>query len=224
MPKSELPPLRACIFDLDGTLLDSLRDIGESLNECLELLGLATFPIERYRYMVGEGIIKLCERALAGRHAELLPRLIELSRARYRTRPDRHTRPYEGVSQLVAMLRRGGWPLAVLSNKPHDMTTLLVQRFWPNGEFAHIQGYVAEAERKPDPTLALRLCERLKVPPGEAALIGDTPTDVLTAQRGGLVSLAVSWGYRPADELIAAGATIIFDHPGDLAAALCREA
>ncbi len=220
MAKRFLPPPQACIFDLDGTLLDSLRDVGESLNECLELLGLETFPLDRYRYMVGEGIIKLCERALADRHPELLGRLIELSRARYRTRPERFTAPFAGVPGLIATLHRAGLPLAVLSNKPHDMTTLLVHRFWPQREFAEVQGYVLEAERKPDPTLALRLCEKLGVAPRETCLIGDTATDVETARRGGLIPLGVAWGYRPVDELVSAGAHALFDRPEDLAAAL----
>ena len=122
-----------CIFDLDGTLVDSLRDIAEALNECLGLLGLPTHPIDRYRHMVGEGIPKLCERAVGASHPHLVNRLIELARPRYRTRPLRHSRPYPGVVELVERLRQVGLRLSVLSNKPHDMTVSMIEALWPDG-------------------------------------------------------------------------------------------
>lgn len=216
MKPESLPTPRACCFDLDGTLVDSLRDIAEALNLCLELLGLSSNPIDQYRYLVGEGVPKLCSRALDARHARLLPRLIELARPFYRTRILRHTRPYPGVSDLVARLHARGLPLAVLSNKPHEMTARIVQAFWPNSVFSAVQGYVREEHRKPSPHHLLELCATLGVRPDEMWLIGDTPTDVQTAANAGAHCVAVTWGFRTRADLEAAGARCIVDRPDEI--------
>ena len=209
-----------CIFDLDGTLVDSLRDIAEALNECLELLGLHTYPIDRYRYMVGEGVPKLCERAAGQTHPHLVARLAELARPRYRIRPLRHTRPYPGVVDMIGRLRHAGAKLAVLSNKPHDMTVGVVRAFWPDHTFDLIQGYVEEHRRKPDPHYVLQICERLAIRPSNTCLIGDTPTDLETARRSGTIGVGVAWGFRSKADLTDAGATAVVDSPAELATLL----
>lgn len=211
---------RFVIFDLDGTLVDSLRDIAESLNECIDLLGLPTRPVADFRYMVGEGVPKLCQRAIGGVAPHLVPRLIELARARYRTRSMRHSQPYAGVPQLVERLSAGGLTLGVLSNKPHDMTTRMVRAFWPGDTFRLIQGYVREEHRKPSPQHIHEMCAALGVSTAEVCLIGDTPTDVLTARNAGCSCVAVTWGFRTRDDLLAAGATCIVDTPEQVAAAI----
>jgi phosphoglycolate phosphatase len=213
-----VPPERptACIFDLDGTLVDSLRDIGEAVNECLELLGLAAYPLERFRYMVGDGVPMLCQRAIGRSHPHLVGRLVELTRARYRTRPLRHTVPYAGVRELLSRLRASEVRLAVLSNKPHDMTSRIIRAFWPGGVFGAIYGYQNDELRKPDPTCALRICGELGVEPARTWLIGDTPTDVQTARSGGMTCIATTWGFRTAEELRAAGAEWIVAHPDEI--------
>lgn len=209
-----------CIFDLDGTLLDSLQDIAESLNECLSLLALPTYPIESYRFMVGEGLPLLCRRALAGAHPWLYERLIELARARYRTRMCRHTRPYPGIDPMLQRLARSDMRLAVLSNKPHDATSMLVQRFWANGPFYRVQGYVQEQSRKPNPHFVHAMCDELGIHPTKACLIGDTGTDIDTARQAGAMSVGVTWGFRPGNELREAGADAICDQPHELGALL----
>jgi phosphoglycolate phosphatase len=215
MPLSVKPPA-LCIFDLDGTLVDSLRDIAEALNECLELLGLPSQPIDRYRYMVGEGVPKLCERAVEQTHAHLVNRLAELARPRYRVRPLRYTRPYPGVAESLQRLRRGGVRLAVLSNKPHEMTISVVRAFWPDDTFDRIQGYVEERHRKPDPHYVLSICHDLRVSPPQTCVIGDTPTDVETARRSGTVGVGVCWGFRSRADLAEAGADYLVDDPAEL--------
>jgi phosphoglycolate phosphatase len=210
---------KACILDLDGTLVDSLRDIAEAMNDCLELLGLESRRVDEYRYLVGEGIPVLCQRVLGQTYPHMVARLTELSRARYRARPMQHTRPYPGVSEMVARLKTGGVRLAVLSNKPHDMTVRVVRAFWPGDTFEFIQGYVDEEPRKPDPFHVLRICSWLGVAPAETWLVGDTPVDVQAAARSGAVSLAVTWGFRTRADLEAAGATWIVDQPGEVAVA-----
>lgn len=206
-------PPSAVVFDLDGTLVDSLRDIAEAMNECLRTLSLPEKPIDHYRYLVGEGVPVLCQRVLAGEHAELLEPLIKMVRTRYRERPLFHTKPYVGVIELVERLRGAGVPLGVLSNKPDEMTRLVVREFWPNSEFAVVQGYVEEHLRKPDPTQLLRICDSLRARPGATWLVGDTPTDVETAARAGVHCVAVTWGFRTRDDLVAAGAVDVVDAP-----------
>lgn len=201
------------ILDLDGTLVDSLRDIGESVNECLELLGLSGFPIDRYRYMVGEGVPTLCRRALNGSHPHYLNRLIELTRTRYRTRILEHTHPYPHVPELVTELSRLGCTLAVLSNKPHAMTVRIARQFWSESTFTKIQGYIREEHRKPSPFHVLEICSALGIAPADTCLIGDTPTDVETARNAGARVVAVTWGFRTRADLEAAQAAIIVDTP-----------
>lgn len=209
-----------CIFDLDGTLVDSLQDIAEALNECLELLGLAPRPIADYRHMVGEGIPKLCQRAVGAAHPHLVNRLAELARARYRVRQLRHTRPFAGVPELLDRLGLHGVRLAVLSNKPHEMTRTIVHAFWPENTFACVQGYVEEEFRKPDPHYLRRISEEVGASAAETCLIGDTPTDIETARRGGVRGVGVTWGFRLREDLAEAGADCVIDEPAELLTAL----
>ncbi len=213
---------RLCVWDLDGTLVDSLRDIAEAANGALELLGLDPRPVDDYRYLVGEGVPRLCTRLLDDQHPELLGRLIELTRARYRARPLVHTRPYPGVPEALERLRAAGWKLAVLSNKPHALTLRVVRAFWPD-HFDAIQGYTAEALRKPDPTQLQRLCDRLGIPAGQTVLVGDTPTDIETGRRAGVRAIGITWGFRTRDDLAAAGAGEIVDTPAELVGRLLGE-
>jgi len=211
-----LPTPRACIFDLDGTLVDSLEDIAQSINHCLTLLGLPTRPVSEYRYLVGEGVPRLCQKAIGESAPHLVPRLTELGRAVYRTRILDCTRPYPGVPELITRLRARGIPLAVLSNKPHELTCRIIRRFWPDDAFACVQGYTIESERKPSPHHALRIATQLGVSPADLWIIGDTSTDVATATASGAVPIGVTWGFRPREELAAAGARLIVDRPEEL--------
>lgn len=211
-----LPTPRACIFDLDGTLVDSLRDVAESLNECLELVGLPPRPVDDYRYMVGEGIPRLCERAVGQTHPHLVLRLADLARAVYRTRVLQYTRPYPGAVQLVERIRARRIKLGVLSNKPHELTLRVVNAFWPNGCFDSVCGYIEEEYRKPSPYYVRRICAALRVRPAETWVIGDTPTDVETARAAGAVGIGVGWGFRPRADLEAAGARLVVDRPDEL--------
>jgi phosphoglycolate phosphatase len=211
-----LPTPRACVFDLDGTLVDSLRDIAVALNRCLDILGLPTYPVERYRYMVGEGVPMLCRRAVGATHPHLVERLAELARPEYRCHLLDHTRPYPGVPELVTRLQRAGLRLGVLSNKPHDLTRRVVNTFWPDGTFHAIYGYIEEEHRKPSPFYLLRICAELSIAPADTWVIGDTPTDVETARAAGAIPIGVTWGFRTRADLEAAGARRVVDHPEEL--------
>ncbi|MBW7903982.1 MAG: HAD family hydrolase [Phycisphaerae bacterium] len=216
---------RLLILDLDGTLVDSLRDIAEATNECLDLLALPTRPLSDFRFLVGEGFPALGRRAVDESHQHLVPRLVDLARARYRTRFLRHTVPFPGVREMVASLRTAGIRLGVVSNKPHDLTTRIVNAFWPGAVFDAVQGYLREEWRKPNPHHALEMCRTLDVPPPDSWFIGDTATDILTGLRAGMRAVGVSWGFRPRSELEQAGAHTVVDTPAALAAlAGCRAA
>ena len=211
-----LPKPAACVFDLDGTLVDSLRDIADSLNEGLQLLGLPTYPVGQCRFMVGEGVPMLCRRAVGQTHPHLVERLAEIVRPIYRTRLLDHTRPYPGVPELVQRLRAVGVRLGVLSNKPHELTLRVIDAFWPDGTFDTVYGYIEEEYRKPSPFYLLRISAKLAVPPERMWMVGDTPTDVATAHAAGAVPIGVTWGFRSRGDLQAAGALRIVDHPDEL--------
>ena len=211
---------RLCVFDLDGTLLDSLADIADAMNDCLALLGQPVFPVSAYGGMVGEGVVTLCRRALQPGQEHYEARLVDLMRARYRVHPMTRTVPYAGLPEAIEQLSRAGRKLAALSNKPHELTVQLMQRHWPGQTFADVRGYTEEALRKPDPRVLLDICRRVGVEPRDTCLVGDTPIDVETARRAGTEALGVTWGFRTRAELEAAGAGRIIDRPGELAAAL----
>jgi phosphoglycolate phosphatase len=215
MPEA-IPNPKLCVFDLDGTLVDSLHDIAEALNHCLALLGLPTHPVDRYRYMVGEGVPKLCQRALGDSHPHLVERLAELARAHYRAHALERTKPFAGVPESVAALKARGVKLAVLSNKPHELTLRVVDAFWPANTFDAKFGYLEEDLRKPSPAYLLRICTELSVAPQDTWVIGDTPTDVATALAGGAWAVGVTWGFRTRDDLTDAGAHRLVDHPREL--------
>lgn len=213
---SRLPPASAVLFDLDGTLVDSLRDIASACNFGLELLGLPPRPIPDYRHLVGEGVPALCKRAIGADHPEFVERLAELTRARYRVDPLVHTRPYAGMCELVDSLRTLGLPLGVLSNKPHELTVPVVREFWQDGVFDFVQGYDCEAHRKPSPHHVKRFCARIGVAADRVWLVGDTPTDLQTARAAGAACVCVTWGFRPVEELRAAGAEWLVRSPEEL--------
>ncbi|MGE3182057.1 MAG: HAD family hydrolase [Phycisphaerae bacterium] len=213
---SKPPPPRAILFDLDGTIVDSLLDIANACNHCLELLGLPPRPIDDFRHLVGEGIPKLCQRAIGSTHPHLLGRLEELMRARYRAVPLVHTAPYAGIEAVVESLVARGMPLGVLSNKPHELTVKVTAAFWTAQSFPWVQGYDGEAYRKPDPYHLLRYANEQGIAPAEIWLVGDTPTDIETARRAGANCIAVTWGFRPRGELEESGATWLIDRPHEL--------
>ena len=226
MAADDSPPgssrFRVVLFDLDGTLLDTLADIGESMNEVLASEGHPVHPLAAYRDFIGDGVALLAERALppALRDRRTVAECVDRMREVYGGRWDRRTRPYDGIPGLLARLQALGLPLAILSNKPHELTRLVTERLLPDTRFELVVG--AEVPRKPDPTAALAIARDLDVIPSAIAYVGDTATDMRTADAAGMYAVGAVWGFRDAEELAAAGARALAVHPAQVAEILCR--
>lgn len=208
-------PYKAAIFDLDGTLIDSLRDIAESMNRSLETMGHPIHDVDAYRYFVGDGIHQLALRALPESHRndEQVEQFLTGYQDDYFENWNIHTRPYHGIIELLERLTDAGIPMSVLSNKPDGVTKECTEHFFPKMNFMVVAGQKDSVPRKPDPTAALSIAEAMNVEPEACAFIGDTATDMKTAVASGMFPAAVTWGFRQEDELIEHGARLIAHKP-----------
>lgn len=211
-------PFRAVIFDLDGTLLDTLADIGESANAALVKLGYPAHPLPDYRTFVGDGVSVLMTRVLPAhvRNPETVARAVEGFREVYGDRWNLRTQPYSGIVELLDALTARKIPLAILSNKPHDFTQQCVREFFPNHKFSAVIGQREGIPTKPDPTAALEICREWGLKPTEVLYVGDSNVDMETAARAGLHAVGVAWGFRSVEELQSHGAKEIINAPGEL--------
>jgi phosphoglycolate phosphatase len=209
---------RGLIFDLDGTLLDTLEDIADAMNIALDRLGFPQWDLVHYRRIVGAGEHELARLALPerARDAETLYRCVKAWREEYARRWDRKTRPYGGIEEMLEGLRGSGVPTAILSNKSHEFTLALAARFLGDHRFVEILGRLPEIPRKPDPTGALQILKTMELEAPSVLYVGDTPTDMETALASAMEPVGVSWGFRPGEELISAGAVRLIEHPRDL--------
>lgn len=205
----------AVIFDLDGTLLDTLDDLADSANAALAEAGYPTHPADAYRYFVGDGVVKLIERALPGEALEeaRVQQLVAAMRQQYKQRWDAKTKPYDGVAELLSGLADKAVPFAVLSNKPHDFTQLCVERFLGGFDFWVVQGVDEQTPPKPDPAGALRTAEAMDTAPAEVLYLGDTNTDMQTAVAAGFFAVGALWGFRDEPELRDSGAQAVATAP-----------
>jgi phosphoglycolate phosphatase len=210
----------AAVFDLDGTLVDSLQDIADAMNSVLEERGFATHDSTAYRYMIGDGMDMLALRALPDDHrnAGAVSDCAAEMRRRYAGRWFVKSRPYAGIHELLDAFARSGVELAVLSNKPQDFTELMVHRFFPDFRFKAIRGIQPGIPPKPDPFSALQIAHAMAVSRDMTAYFGDSAVDMRTAVSAGMYPVGVLWGYRTASELIEAGARLLVRQPADLLA------
>ena len=209
--------LKAVIFDLDGTLLYTIKDITAALNRALAACGLPTHSVEAVQGFVGNGIRDAVRRAVPeGTAEEVQEKVLDLYKEDYREHCAESTVCYPGVRELAAGLDRAGIAQAVLSNKTEATARKVVASFCPDGPFAHVFGRVGDRPLKPDPAAAVPVLEALGCSPSEAAYVGDSGTDMVFARAVGMLPAAAPWGYRSRGELAASGAVLMPDGPEDL--------
>lgn len=207
--------IRAVLFDLDGTLTNTLPDIAGAMNRSLRHFGLPEWAVDDYRMLVGNGAVKLAERAVRERQ-ELMPAVLERYMADYRAHSAVETAPYPGVPELLRQLRDRSVSLCVYSNKPDPDTRFIVPHYFPDTAFAVIQGSRPDLPLKPDPAVPLSIARGLGLSPGEFAYLGDSGVDMRCAAAAGMHAFGVLWGFRDAAELTAGGAGALLSVPSDL--------
>ena len=208
----------AVLFDLDGTLLDTLGDIAASMNAVLSGKGYPAHPAQLYRKFIGDGIETLVRRALpaGSADADLVAALRGMMRDEYSRRWADTTRPYPGVEALLDGLAARGTPMAVLSNKPDEFTKKMCDHYFKRWRFPIVIGESPALPKKPDPAAALHIARTLNRAPSEFIYLGDSGTDMATAAAAGMYPAGALWGFRDAGELLANGARALLERPEDL--------
>ena len=207
---------KLAIFDLDGTILDTLEDLADAMNYALGEHGYPGRTIEEVRRFVGNGIRKLIERAVpAGLAKEEIDRVHETFSAYYQQHCADKTRPYEGVLPLLERLRAAGCLTAVVSNKADAAVQPLCRRYY-KGLFDYAVGERTGIRRKPDPDSVQEVLRRLQVEAADAVYIGDSEVDIQTAKNAGLDSIIVTWGFRDRDYLESQGGRRFVDRPEEI--------
>jgi phosphoglycolate phosphatase len=218
--------INAVIFDLDGTLLNSLQDIAESMNKALVESGLPEHPLEAYKDFVGNGLFVLTEKAVPASHRneKEVEEVAEKFWNQYEQSWFLHTNVYPGVLYLVQLCVSRKIKVAILSNKVHYFTKKMIRHFFRGvminqgkNPFGIYSGEQPDKPMKPDPTRALELAERLKTKPENIAFIGDSALDIETAKNAGMIPIGAAWGYQGREELEKAGAAFIFESATDFA-------
>lgn len=209
---------QAVIFDLDGTLLDTLEDIASSMNSVLASLGLPVHGLDDYRLFIGDGVTMLASRALPPekRNHDVIADCVKSFRDYYGRNWNVNTRPYDGVQELLTSLSAEQVKMAVLSNKPHDFTQLCIHEFLPSHSFEVIFGQRRQIPSKPDPAGALEIADTLAIAPSQFLYLGDTGTDMDTAIRAGMFPVGALWGFQPLAELRKHGARAVIQQPMEL--------
>jgi phosphoglycolate phosphatase len=213
-----MPALKAFIFDLDGTLIDSLADIAESINRMLDARGYPRCEQEVFKQMVGDGMEKLVERALPEgvRSEELIKICVEEYRAHYDMLWNAQTQPYPGIGEMLTEMKARGLKLGVISNKAHRFTVPMTEHFFGKTCFDHILGQRTEVPRKPEPDGAHEMAAVLGLKTEEMAYVGDSGIDMQFAKNSGMRAVGVRWGFRSEAELIECGADLVISSAAEL--------
>ena len=207
---------KGAIFDLDGTLLDTLEDLADSFNYALRSFNFPEHPVNSYKFFVGDGAKDAVTRALPvdKRDEKTVEKTLNLFSEHYSKNYNNKTGPYTGMIELLENLKSRAVKLAVLSNKPHHFTLQCVE-FYFNDQFDLVMG-AGRFPKKPDPQSALYILKELQIEKSEVVYVGDTKTDMQTAKAAGLPAVGVTWGFRDEAELKETGADYIINHPAEL--------
>ncbi len=204
------------IFDLDGTLLNTINDLGISCNFALETLGYNTHPLSAYPFMVGNGVRKLVERAQPEASPSQVDRLVEVFKEHYDLHNTDTSQIYPGMSELLAELQDKGLALAVASNKYQKAVTKMIGHFFPDIKFVSVQGQVEGRKVKPDPSVVFSILQDFPVKKDEVLYVGDSSVDIETARRACVESVGVTWGFAPVSQLRKACADHIVSAPAEI--------
>ena len=208
---------KAVIFDLDGTLVNSLSDLAVACNYSLEQHGFNTYAIDDYKYLIGDGMVKLIERAISDDDIsqDVFKSVFDTFMNYYRSHYLVHTKAYDGIKETLATLKNMGLKLAVISNKANDMTNIIVNELFGD-VFMAVTGKREGYPTKPDPTLTLKIIDEMGVKPQECIFVGDSGMDCANAVNSGCYPLGVLWGFRKKEELLVNGAKTLISSPNEI--------
>ena len=209
---------KLAIFDLDGTLLNTIEDLGYAANHALQANGYPTHSIASYPFFVGNGVRRLIERVLPedARTEATIDRLLVTFKEYYNDHNTDYTKPYEGIPELLSLLSSRGVAIAVASNKYQAATEKLISHFFPTLSFIAVEGQKEGVPVKPDPSIVFEILAKAKTPKADTIYIGDSGVDMETARRACVDSVGVTWGFRPEKELVENHADTIVNSPGDI--------
>lgn len=208
--------MKTIIFDMDGTILDTIVDITNAVNYILEKNGMLKRTVDEVKFFVGNGLYKTLERSVPeGTNEEVVKGIYEEMVAYYKAHSDINTKPYDGIIDVIKEIKKKGYKTAVVSNKRHEAVVELCHVFY-EGLFDEILGDSEGIAKKPEPDMVNIVLDRLGISSNEAIYIGDSDVDILTAKNSKLKGIFVSWGFRTKEFLIEHGATCIVDAPDEL--------
>lgn len=206
------------IFDLDGTLINSVKDLAAAVNYALQKRGYPTHEEEKFYHFVGDGVKKLIERALPGEYSSNEEKISEVKKdfdEYYGSHYFVYTKIYDNIPDVLLKLKARGYKLCVLSNKPHEFCTTIVTEFFP-GVFDLILGGSDKFPKKPAPAAVYYIIEKFKADKADCAIIGDSDVDIITGKNSGIKTVGAAWGFRGEKELKAAGADYIVPSAEDI--------
>lgn len=204
------------IFDLDGTLLNTIADLGNACNYALRHGGYAEHPLTAYNYMVGNGVRRLMERAAPDATPEVIDSLLRDFRSYYDVHCTDCTKPYPGIPELLETLRAKGVRIAVASNKYQGAVDKIIAHYFPGIDFAAVRGERPDCPKKPDPSVIFAVLNDCPTPKADVMMVGDSAVDMETARRACIDSVGVTWGFRPVSELRSAYADHIVSDAADI--------
>lgn len=203
--------IKIVVFDLDGTLVNSLKDLAMNVNKGLLAAGLPARSVESYKKFVGDGREMMIKRAMGLDDAEKFKTVESVFNSEYKLHCNDNTEAYSGCGELLDQLEKRGILTAVLSNKPDEFVDRILKKIYPRHSFWQAWGQKPEYNRKPDPQALYAMLELGGIEPGQCVYVGDSNVDVYTAKNAGVNMLGVSWGFRGREELLEAGAPRVAD-------------